>query len=165
MFEYTGESGTTVEVACKQGTYFHQYFCLFHEPGNKSFPSHFASFALYQAIFLIWYLKRRFQNNFVDKFQLKGLLAVVEALILLAGLMTGTWGYHENDFYWWDILAGYIIGACMAVFSVGYLENFEIWSIYFILQCIYFASNFNMEKIDNRRLIVHASRETQGQES
>lgn len=90
---------------------------------NKSFPSGHASLSTYTAFFMMWFIQRRVPNQVTFL-----LVPWLQCLCLTWAMLCSFTRITDHRHHWWDVLAGFIIGAIMAVFTIesvcgGFFSN------------------------------------------
>ncbi|PSN53890.1 hypothetical protein C0J52_02445 [Blattella germanica] len=90
---------------------------------NKSFPSGHASISTYAAFFMMFFIQRRVPNNVTYV-----LVPWLQILCLTWALLCSLSRITDHRHHWWDVLAGAVIGATIAVFIVksycgGFISN------------------------------------------
>jgi phosphatidate phosphatase len=104
-------------------TFVEHYDCLNEKVSVtilKAFPSAHSSFGVYHALFLAWYLECRFQ-----RLKKRELFSILKFFIILWGLFIGISRYIDNRHHWWDILAGYFIGASVSFYTVRKIKKIK----------------------------------------
>lgn len=79
----------------------------------KSFPSGHASLSAYTAIFMMWFIQSRIPSNTTFL-----LVPWLQCLCLMWAMLCSFTRITDHRHHWWDVLAGFILGAIMAVFTV-----------------------------------------------
>ncbi|KAJ9585411.1 hypothetical protein L9F63_002794 [Diploptera punctata] len=80
---------------------------------NKSFPSGHASMSTYTAFFMIWFIQRKVPHNVTFT-----LVPWLQCICLMWAMVCSFTRISDHRHHWWDVLAGFIIGAIAAVFTV-----------------------------------------------
>ncbi|XP_021923139.1 phospholipid phosphatase 3-like isoform X1 [Zootermopsis nevadensis] len=87
---------------------------------NKSFPSGHASLSTYTAVFMIWFIQRRVPKNITF-----ALVPWLHCLCLMWAMICSFTRITDHRHHWWDVLAGFVMGAIMATFTVkSYCRGF-----------------------------------------
>lgn len=82
---------------------------------NKSFPSGHASLSTYTAVFMMWFIQCRVTNSITFL-----LVPWLQCFCLMWAMVCSFTRITDHRHHWWDVLAGFMLGAIMAIFTVKF---------------------------------------------
>lgn len=98
-----------------------EYHYLIVRECNRSFPSGHAAISVFTSLFMIWYLQRRSQ-----KIGRRWMVLLVQLLFVAWAVFCSISRITDKRHYWWDVLAGTLIGIVMTFYTCkGLCKSFN----------------------------------------
>ncbi|XP_059609399.1 phospholipid phosphatase homolog 1.2 homolog isoform X2 [Phlebotomus argentipes] len=107
-------------VNCTIGTFISDFTCTNTELSSqlvndsfRSFPSGHASVGFYEALFMAWFLYKRFHSV-----RSKWVVPLLQTLCFVWGSACAITRITDNRHHWWDVLCGTCIGLVFAAYAM-----------------------------------------------